>query len=272
MTETHAAFTGSIPEIYDAHLGPLLFEFSAADIGQRMAANIPSGTVLEIACGTGIATGYLREHLPAEVRIVATDLNPAMLDFAKEHRGSLPGVRYEQADALSLPYEDNSFDGVVCQFGIMFFPDIPKGLSEMLRVLRPGGYIACNVWDSLEVNRVAGIAHETIAHYFDSEPPSFHKVPFGSCAPEPTHALFEAQGFEGVQTHVVDATVERPSAESVALGLVEGNPGVLEIRERANATPEAIVTALAAELEQNFGPPPLQIPLREFVFTGRAPK
>jgi ubiquinone/menaquinone biosynthesis C-methylase UbiE len=271
MEKSHASFSGSIPAVYDDCLGPLLFEFSAADIAERVAAVIDHGRILEIACGTGISTEHRRRRLAPGIEIVATDVNPGMLDHARERRGDLPGVRYEHADALGLPYEAHAFDAVVCQFGIMFFPDLARGLAEMLRVLRPGGFVACNVWDSFETNRVAGIAHEVIARHFDSEPPSFLEVPFGSCPVDSTLSLFRAQGFREMESHAVDATIERPSAREVARGFVEGNPGILEIRERGNASPEAIVEALADELERSFGPPPLRIPLREFVFTGRAP-
>ena len=272
MSTSHATFSGSVPAVYDTCLGPLLFEFSAADIAERVAGAIDRGRILEIACGTGISTQFLRQGLSPDVEIVATDLNPGMLEYAQAHRGTLPGVTYELADALALPFEDRSFDGVVCQFGIMFFPDIAQGLSEMSRVLRGGGFVACNVWDSFEGNRVAGIAHETIARYFESDPPSFLEVPFGSCPADSTLDLFRDQGFVGMQKHVVDAVVECPSALEVARGFIEGNPGILEIQERANAAPEEIVRALAEELEHNFGPAPLEIPLREFVFTGSAPE
>jgi ubiquinone/menaquinone biosynthesis C-methylase UbiE len=271
MTQAHARFAGSIPEVYDACLGPLLFEFSAADLARRVASAVGEGTVLEIACGTGISTEYLRRELPSEVEIVATDVNPAMLDFARARRGELDGVRYDVADGLALPYDAGVFDAVICQFGIMFFPDCARGLAEMRRVLRPGGLVACNVWDSFETNPVAGLAHETIARHFDSDPPTFLKVPFGSCELEPTRNLFRAQGFEDVEAHAVEATIERPSALEVARGFVEGNPGVAEIRERSWADPETIVRALAEAIERELGPEPLRLALREIVFTGRAP-
>jgi ubiquinone/menaquinone biosynthesis C-methylase UbiE len=271
LSTSHANFSGSIPAIYDAHLGPLLFEFSALDLAKRVGDAITTGPVLEIACGTGISTHALREQLGPAPSIVATDLNPGMLKFAREHRGSMAGVRYELADAGALPYEDGAFDAVVSQFGIMFFPDLPAALAEMARVLRPGGFVACNVWDGFEANRVAGIAHETIARHFAADPPRFLEVPFGSCAPEPTRELFASTGFESMAVHTVEATIERPSALEVARGFVEGNPGVLEIQARADVEPEAITRELSVELERAFGPPPLRIPLREFVLTGRAP-
>jgi ubiquinone/menaquinone biosynthesis C-methylase UbiE len=271
MTKSHAEFSGSIPAVYDTCLGPLLFEFAAADLADRVARVISRGRVLELACGTGILTHFLRQQLPAEVEILATDLNPSMLDFAREHRGGLPRVQYELADALALPYEGGSYDAVICQFGIMFFPDLSEGLSEIRRVLSPGGYVACNAWDSLEANPVAGVAHDTIARYFELEPPTFLKTPFGSCELDATLEAFRALGFERIQGEVVDATVERPSAVEVARGFVMGNPGVLEIQERATAEPEIIIAVLADELERVFGPAPLRIPLRALVFTGHAP-
>ena len=211
MSESHANFSGSIPAVYDACLGPLLFEFSARDLASRVGEVVSGGTVLEIACGTGISTRELRARLEPAIAIVATDLNPGMLDFAREHRGNLADVRYEVADACALPYEDDSFEAVVCQFGLMFFPDLPAALAEMARVLRPGGSVLCNLWDGFEANRVAGIAHETIARHFDADPPSFLEVPFGSCAPEPTRTLLESAGFESTTVYTVEATVERPS-------------------------------------------------------------
>jgi ubiquinone/menaquinone biosynthesis C-methylase UbiE len=151
MTGAHSEFVGSIPEIYDEHLGPLLFEHYAADLAARVT--VPVGSrVLELACGTGIATDRLRAALPDEVAIVATDLNEAMLDLARNKRGNLANVQYQVVDALDLPFEDGSFDAVVCQFGVMFFPDKAACAREAARALKPGGAYTFNVWDSLDRN------------------------------------------------------------------------------------------------------------------------
>ena len=271
MGTSHTAFSGSIPEIYDRCLGPLFVEF-AADLGERVAHIMgPVGQVLEVACGTGISTRLMRANLAPHAEMVATDLNPAMIEFAIDERGALPGVRYEIADAMALPFPAESFDAVASQFGIMFFPDLPKGLAEMLRVLRPGGLVTCSVWDSLAANPAVALAHETIGRFFDAQPPTFLEVPFGSCPPEPTLELFRAQGFERMEVQALEITAVHPSARELARGFVEGNPGIQEIRERANAPAEEIVEELAAELEEKLGPDPLQVPMRAFVFTGHAP-
>ena len=272
MTGTHSDFVGSIPAIYDRHLGPLFFEFTAADLAARVSAVVPHGArVLEVACGTGISTEQLRAQLSDHAEIVATDLNQSMIDFAMATRGGLANVSWRTADALALPFAADAFDGLICQFGIMFFPDKAKGLGEMAHVLKPGGLLAFNVWDSFDHNRAAAIAHETIARYFDDEPPAFLQVPFGFAAIDPIKDLLHEAGFRKIGIDVVAATIERPDAHHVARGLVEGNPGILEIRERATADAETIVQALAGELQRAFGPAPLKIPLQEIVFTAVKP-
>ena len=271
--DSHTQFVGSIPEIYDGHLGPLLFEFSAADLARRVAEQLPGGgRILEVACGTGISTEHLWRGLSAGTEILATDLNPAMIEFARQKRGGLANVTYAQADALALPYADGAFDAAVCQFGIMFFPDKAKGLAELTRVVKPGGLIAFNVWDSLRHNQFAEIVIRTVAGFFEGAPPSFFAVPFSYYSIDPIKELLEQAGLTGIAIDVVSATVERPDAHHVARGLVEGNPVIHEIHERATAEPEVIVAAMAEALVTAFGPEPIKVPLQEIVFTARKPE
>ena len=163
MSATDAAFAGSIPALYEQYLGSLLFQPYAEVMAARLN-DLTQGRVLETAAGTGIVTRALAKALPRDVEIVATDLNQAMLDLAS---GKLqaPNVRWQQADAQALPFDDASFDAVVCQFGVMFFPDKQAGFREALRVLKPGGRFLFNVWDSLDRNEVC-------------EQPGFHRAEF----------------------------------------------------------------------------------------------
>ncbi len=273
MTSSNTQFVGSIPEIYDAHLGPLMFEFSAADLAARVAQAVPEGgRVLEVACGTGISTEYLRRALPPSVEIVATDLNEAMVAFAAAKRGALAKVAFRPADALALPFDDGDFDAVVCQFGVMFFPDKAKGLAEMTRVLKPGGVLAFKLWDSLEHNRIVEVVLDVTARFFDRDPPTFYRLPYGYGEIDPIKTLLQQVGFRDLDIHVVRALVERPDARHLARGFVEGTPVILEIRERATAESAAIIEAVAAAFEADFGPAPLKIPLQEIVFTARKPQ
>ena len=200
MNTSHIEFVGSIPEAYDTHLGPLLFQHYGADLARRL--DVPAGgRVLETACGTGISTEHLRGTLPDSVEIVATDLNDAMLDYARAKRSDLANVSFRQADALDLPFEDASFDAVACQFGLMFFPDKAAGMAEALRVLKSGGMLGFNVWDSLDANEIARVAHETIG--------TFLAQPWHSCGQRP----------RGTGWAVANFGSNRPIAESL--------PGIL---------------------------------------------
>ncbi len=130
-------FGSSVAKFYDEYFVPLIFAPYAEDIARRLATR-RLARVLEIAAGTGVVTRCLASLLPEDVSIVATDLNQPMLDLAAEVGTARP-VEWRQADAMQLPFEDGSFDAVVCQFGVMFFPDKAKAFAEARRVLRPGG-------------------------------------------------------------------------------------------------------------------------------------
>ena len=140
MATTDKLFAGSIPELYERFLVPLIFEHYARDLAIRVADTAPKD-VLETAAGTGVLTRAMAARLPAAVRIVATDLNQPMLDQAARRQAGDPRIEWRQADALALPFPAASFGVVVCQFGAMFFPDKVAGYKEARRVLRSGGHL-----------------------------------------------------------------------------------------------------------------------------------
>jgi SAM-dependent methyltransferase len=114
----------------------------------------------------------LASALPESVSIVATDLNQAMLDQASVV-GMTRTVEWRKADAMQLPFRDGTFDAVVCQFGVMFFPEKSKAFSEARRVLRPGGVFIFNVWDRITENEFADTVTTTLASLFPNDPPRF---------------------------------------------------------------------------------------------------
>lgn len=168
--ESDKVFSGSIPDVYDKFLVPLIFEPYAADLSQRLATFAPK-RVLETAAGTGVLTRAIAQRLP-EVEIVATDLNQPMLDRAAV-RLSRGRLTWRQADALALPFEDGSFDAVVCQFGVMFFPDRVQGFRQARRVLRGGGSFLFNAWDHISKNEMVTVAAAALAEMFPDDPPRF---------------------------------------------------------------------------------------------------
>lgn len=172
MTDaTDKVFSGSIPKLYETLLVPLIFEPYAVDLVNRLASRRLS-RVLEIAAGTGVVTRRLASVLPRSVAIVATDLNQPMLDMASAV-GASRRVEWRQADAMKLPFDAGSFDAVVCQFGVMFFPDKAKAFAEARRVLASGGVFIFNAWDRIEENEFADTVTEALATVFPEDPPRF---------------------------------------------------------------------------------------------------
>ena len=165
MTTTDRVFAGSIPEIYDRYMVPMIFEPYARDLGERLASIQPQ-RVLETAAGTGVLTRALASQLPAQARIVATDLNQPMLDRARGQQADDGRVSWQQADALALPFKEHEFDAVACQFGVMFFPDRIKGYAEAHRVLKPGGHFFFNVWDRISENEFVDVVTQALATLF----------------------------------------------------------------------------------------------------------
>jgi ubiquinone/menaquinone biosynthesis C-methylase UbiE len=272
VRERDREFTGSVPELYHRHLGPMFFEPYARDLSQRVAALVGStGHVLEIAAGTGILTRALRATLPPSVEIVATDLNAPMLDIAKQHVGDAEHLRFEIADATSLTSPDASFDVVACQFGLMFFPDKPRAARETLRVLRPGGSWLFSVWGPFENDPVAAIGHRAIAECFaGDEPPEFYTTPFGFHDVDMLRRLVTDGGFTDVTIDDVHLIAEAESAYHAAIGMVQGNPIVTTIREQGG-DPVAVTEHVAKALARELGDHPLRAPMMARVVSCRHP-
>lgn len=269
MSETNANFSGSIPELYDRHLGSVMFQPYAADLAQRVAAK-PDGAVLEIACGTGIVTQRLRTHLDPAVHLVATDLSQPMIDYARTKLSEQgQQVEWQQADAANLPFPDSSFAAAVCQFGLMFVPDKPAAFREARRILVDGGLLAFNVWDSMEHNQYARTAHETVARFFPTDPPKFFEVPWGFHNPDVLRGLLTDHGFEQIQIEWVSLEAHSSSARSFAIGLVQGSPLSLAIQERGGSF-EPIVEAVTAAFSRIGGAAPFRSTMQALVVTARA--
>ena len=175
MNRDATGFIGSIPELYDRGLGPMIFADYATDLAQRVASRRPA-RVLETAAGTGIVTRRLRDLLPAAVHLTATDLSPEMLEFARIKFAAGEQVEFRPADAMALPFADGSFDVVACQFGVMFFPDKDKSYREVYRVLAPEGRYLFSVWDAHRYNPFARLAHQVVGSFFPSDPPQFSQA------------------------------------------------------------------------------------------------
>lgn len=251
--EPDRSFIGSLPEAYQAHLVPLIFEPYATDLVNRLAAR-PVRRVLEIAAGTGVVTRTLTSVLPENVSIVASDLNQAMLDQAVAVGTTRP-VEWRQADAMRLPFEDEAFDAVVCQFGVMFFPEKAMAFSEARRVLRSGGILVFNVWDRIDQNEFAETVTTALESLFPADPPRFlARVPYGYYdRPTIERDLADGGFTASPQFTTVSERSRASSPEIPAIAYCQGTPLRNEIQAR-DATRLAEATARAGDaIARRFG-------------------
>ena len=246
-------FAGSVPELYDSHLVPLIFEPYAADLARRVAALVPA-RVLETAAGTGVVTRAMARALPASVELVATDLNQPMLDRAATIGVARP-VRWQQADALRLPFDDASFDVVVCQFGVMFFPDKVAAFAEARRVLRRGGTFVFNAWDRIEDNEFADVVTAALARIFPADPPRFMaRTPHGYFDREAIADDLARAGFGAKpRLETIAARSRAASARVAAIAYCQGTPLRGEIEARSGASLAEATSVCAAAIADRFG-------------------
>lgn len=243
-------FAGSVPRQYDRYLGPLLFRPYAEEVARRMQALAPS-RILETAAGTGIVTEAIARAVP-DSRIVATDLNPDMLTIARE-RLALDGIEVVEADAQNLPFEDGSFDAVVSQFGVMFYPDKARGAAEARRVLRDGGTYLAVIWDTLARNPVSSAISDALAAEFPDDPPRFlERAPFGYADREAIERDMRAGGFDDVSIEAVELT-SHVNAHEAAHGMCVGSPMTAELAERGDGAVERAAEAAEKALQAYDG-------------------
>lgn len=250
---TDKSFTGSIPALYETHLVPLIFEPYAVDLANRLASRSVT-CVLEIAAGTGVVTRRLASVLPGNVSIVATDLNQPMLDKAAAI-GTKRLVEWRQADAMQLPFRDEMFDAVVCQFGAMFFPEKAKAFSEARRVLRVGGVFIFNVWDRIEENEFADVVTTAMGSLFPKDPPRFlARTPHGYHDHSAIKRDLANGGFAASpEISTVAARSRATSSRVPAVAYCQGTPLRSEIEAR-DASRLGAATDIAAEaIARRFG-------------------
>lgn len=265
MSGADHVFRSSIAELYDAILGPFMFQPFARETAARLRGF--EGELLEVAAGTGIVTRELDLVLGPGSRITATDLNEPMLEVAAA-RLSSSRVRWRQANALDLPFEDQCFDALVCQFGLMFYPDQKAGHAEAARVLAPGGRYVLSVWDDLPSNPVAEAVHASVAASFPRDPPEFlARTPHGHHDVAKLAADLAEVGFRRIAVDTVTLDAGRLDAADLARGFCQGTPLRNEIEARDHDGLGRVTTEMERSLTRRFGSGPIESTIQAHVFT-----
>ena len=251
MANNDAGFVGSIPELYDRNVGPLMMVPYASDIAYRLS-DMVAGRLLEVAAGTGIVTAALARALP-RAQLIATDLNQPMLDYAAT-KPELHGVEFRQADALALPFDDQSFGAVVCQFGVMFFPDRVAAFREAYRVLKPGAQFVFNVWESVARNPIVAATLTGLSRRYPRHASWFlERTPCGYRDPDVIRADLAAAGFADCRIEEVTLRGRATSPMSPAIGFCQGSPMRAELEALDPTGLEAATAAAAAAIAEQFG-------------------
>lgn len=256
-------------DLYDRYLGPSLFEPYASDLARRVATECTEGSVLEMACGTGIVTRQLRAQLRPTVTLTATDINPGMLNYAQRKLTGMEGITWRHADIADLPFPDESFHAAVCQFGLMFVPNKDRAFREMRRVLTNDGFIAFSVWDRMEHNPSSSLVHETVAGCFPDNPPQFFNAPFSFAEVDVLRRLLTENGFDQIKIQAIPKECFSSTARSFAIGMIEGAPILAEIQARGGS-PGPIVDAVTQALARIGGDAPFRSTMQAVVVTARA--
>lgn len=266
MKSEHTQFSGTVPANYEKYMGPMFFEPYALDISARIDADTAKH-VLEIACGTGRVTNHLLKKLSPATTLVATDLNAGMIEEAKQHvTGS--NVTFKEADAQQLPFDDNSFDLLVCQFGFMFVPDKQKAFNEAYRVLKAGGKLLFNTWDSLAHNQLTLTIKNIVANNCDEAAAKFYDVPFSMYDASAIRTLLQNAGFKNINVEVVKKTGTNVTALEAAKGLILGTPAFKMIVEKDKDAPPKLVEVAAKELANKYGTGVIETEINALVCEG----
>jgi ubiquinone/menaquinone biosynthesis C-methylase UbiE len=255
MNEKDRYFEGTVPVLYDEYLVPLIFEPYADDIAKRTKELGPK-KILEIACGTGAVTRALASSIDG-AEITAIDLNQPMLDRASSIGTARP-VSWQKADALELPFADESFDVVVCQFAAMFFPDKPTAYREARRVLTNGGAYIFSVWDRIEFNEIADVVTSSLAMMFPSDPPLFlARTPHGHHDLATIRNDLAAAGFSRPHIETVALRSVARSAHDAAIAYCQGTPVRDELYARDSSRIDEATRVAENAIAERWGSGPI---------------
>jgi ubiquinone/menaquinone biosynthesis C-methylase UbiE len=254
-------FEASVALNYEKYTGPATLEPFALDLAGRLNDETLKN-VLEIACGTGRVTRHLVQHIPPRGTLIATDISADMIEVARSVVTN-EKISWQVADAQELPFDDDSFDHVVCQFGLMFFPDKSKALREIYRVLRQGGKFLFNVWDSVEKNPRTVVFKKILDEQFD-DAPAETRLPHSLHDKNLLRRLLEDAGFNNIGIEEVTLTGYQHPDDTIA-GFSKGAMVNKFLSTKTELQRTALNKRLKEELINTFGKDGMRFPMRAIV-------
>ena len=225
-----SVFVADVARNFDESLAPHIFQDFANELIRRAAALQPR-RVLELSAGTGYFSRKLRDALPPDTELVITDLDPDMLNLARSKFRPGENVYFDQVDATNMGFPAGSFDLVICQLGVMFFPDKPNAFAGVRHVLEPSGTFLFNTWSPMAQNPFSQIVQEGSARFFPAlAPPRYYNQQFSYSDPFEISKHMTLGGFDHIDYENVDVKRQVHDFRFFAHGLVHGSQLIDEIR------------------------------------------
>jgi len=245
MSQGHWQVEGNAAELYQRYLVPAITTKWAMDLVHR-AQPKPGETVLDVACGTGVVARTAASMM-AQGRVIGLDLNSGMLDVARTVPSEGAPITWVEASAVSLPFPADSFDLVLCQLGLQFFPDQERALGEMRRVLLHSGRIALSVYSGIERTpgadafvRALDLVLGTHSSKIKRGEHSFHDL-------EQLRNLLGKAGFVVVEVQTVTQQIVFPSVPDYVRFQLTATPMALLLNARAESDCQAAIAQIATE-------------------------
>jgi ubiquinone/menaquinone biosynthesis C-methylase UbiE len=252
----HWQLNGSAPELYQRYLVPAITSIWADDLVDRTQPK-PGDAVLDIACGTGVVTRLVAERMVTG-RIAGLDFNPGMLAVARSLPSKGASIEWFEGSALNLPFSDNSFNIVLCQLGLQFFPDRPLAIREMKRVLTPWGRVALSVYSAIENTPAAYAFVGALDRRLGSDASKIKRAEHAFPRAAEIEALMAAEGFEQVRTSTISKHITFPSVFDYVRFQLVATPMAGLLGDRNDHEREIVIKEVAAETQSRLGPEMLQ--------------
>lgn len=209
---------------YERNLVPVFFAAWAADLVDAVAVK-PAERVLDVACGTGIVARHAARRIGPDGEVTGVDANASMLAVAREAASHVdPSIRWEEAAADDLPFPDESFDVVLCQQGLQYFPDRPAALAEMSRVARSGGRLGLSTCRSVEHQPGYAPLIDVLTRRVGVQAGQVIASPFALGDPEEVRALITNAGFRDIRLRIGVRSVRFPSPEALLRAETASSP------------------------------------------------
>jgi ubiquinone/menaquinone biosynthesis C-methylase UbiE len=241
--------TGNAAELYERYLVPAITGVWAADLVQRAALQ-PGERVLDVACGTGIVARLAAERVGAQGAVVGLDLNTAMLAVARALPQSGATITWTEASVLAMPFPDATFNVVVCQLGLQFFPDRPQALREMRRVLVPGGRVLLSVFGPLAHNPAPQALADALERHLGPHASAIKRAEHDLDDPTALDELVAGAGFSDVAIETTTQQIRFPSPREYVRIQLAATPLAALMQEMPRELQAVLAEAVIADVSR----------------------